>query len=61
MPNFIYEKLPYLYLLVGAYVVYHFSSPVSKIGLLSGCMLIVASLIIFRLRYEYRVLKIPRR
>ena len=57
IPYFIYKRLPHTYLIMGTLVVYYFSSPASALGLISGVILILMALLVFRLRYEYRVLR----
>lgn len=58
IPDFVYERLPYLYLLIGVIDVYYFSKYSSFLGVLSGVIFIITALIIMRYRYEHRTLKV---
>jgi len=60
LPNWLYEKMPRIYLILGILDVFYFYKPLSTLGLMSGVILIITSLIIFRLRYEWRVIRVGR-
>lgn len=49
-PKFIYESLPYIYALVALSAIF---MPVT-LGRISGFLLLIASVQIFKMRYDYR-------
>ncbi|MGE5490933.1 MAG: hypothetical protein ACM31P_06615 [Actinomycetota bacterium] len=51
LPRFVYESLPYLYLLVGSLSV---AKIPGKLGMASGLLLLAISLLVFRMRMTYR-------
>lgn len=60
LPSWLYEKMPWIYLILGILDVFYFYRPLSALGLMSGVILIITSLIVFRLRYEWRVIKVAK-
>lgn len=56
-PHWLYERLPYLYVLGGAFAVSGFELSLVRIG---GLILILAGLRIFRLRIRSRLKSVPQ-
>lgn len=58
IPDFIYELLPYCYILVGILAMIKISG---QLGMLSGGMLLAAGLLVFKWRLEHRSLSVARK
>ena len=54
LPKNIYELIPLIYAISGIITLIAFAKPPMWIGIISGIMLITASLSILRMRYEFR-------
>ncbi|HZX32877.1 MAG TPA: hypothetical protein VFF03_16120 [Rhodocyclaceae bacterium] len=51
LPRFVYETLPYLYLLVGILAIVKIPG---KLGVASGLLLVAIGILVFKLRLTYR-------
>ena len=53
-PDWLYEKMPYVYSVAGLAAIYHFDAPV---GYGAGALLLLAALLIWIMRKEDRAFK----
>lgn len=54
LPDWLYEALPFLYLAAGFAAIFHFDTPA---GYGVGALLLLAALLIFKMRMDYRTFK----
>ena len=53
-PDWLYESMPYIYMVTGLAAIFHFDTP---IGYGSGALLLIAAFLIILMRIENRVFK----